>query len=258
MNVCDPGMSSPSCRGPGVPGFSGLILARILESSPGAPGGPCAECNHGNIGDFIVGVLTGTVDSTTHSIAYILASGGPFAVPNPFLHEKADEIAGYASIGRPDSNLGELGYDLGPLVPIPGVGGATVWAVRGGKLIARGQVALGEQVSGKATGAARETSRALSEIRYTQEGEKFYRYESANPVFSRVTSRGGVTRGTYAAPASDGLVPVGQRSSTYNLPSPGIPRPNSVLLEPRAGTPIIGPRTVTGGTGNEVRFPLGF
>lgn len=65
---------------------------------------------------------------------------------------------------------------------------------------------------------------ALSEIRYTQAGEKFVRYESANPAFSRVTSRGGVTPGTYAAPASDGLVPVGQRISTYNLPSANIPR----------------------------------
>jgi RHS repeat-associated protein len=106
--------------------------------------------------------------------------------------------------------------------------------------------------------AARGTTTALSEIRYTQAGEKFLRYESANPAFSRVTPRGGVTPGTYAAPASDGLVPVGQRISTYNLPSPNIPRTNYVMLEPPPGTPVIGPRTVVGGTGNEVIFPFGF
>jgi RHS repeat-associated protein len=108
------------------------------------------------------------------------------------------------------------------------------------------------------TAAARGTTTALSEVRYTQAGEKFIRYESANPAFSRVTSTGGVTPGTYAAPASDGLIPVGQRISTYNLPSPNIPRTNYVMLEPRAGTPVIGPRTVVGGTGNEVIFPFGF
>ncbi len=94
--------------------------------------------------------------------------------------------------------------------------------------------------------AARETTTALSEIRYTQAGEKFIRYESANPAFSRITPRGGVTPGTYAAPASDGLVPVGQRISTYNLPSPNIPRTNYVMLEPPARTAVIGPRTVAG------------
>jgi hypothetical protein len=185
-------------------------------------------------------------------------SGGPVTAPNPFLHEKADEIARYISIGRPDSNLGELGYDLGPILPLPGIGAAAAWAVRADKLIARGQVVLGEQVGARAAGAATGTSKALSTIRYTRPGEKFYRYETANPVFSRITSGGGVTRGTFAAPASDGFVPVGQRVARYNLPRPEIPRPRSVLLEPHAGTPVIGPRTVSGGAGNEVIFPLGF
>ena len=126
-------------------------------------------------------------------------------------------------------------------------------ALPGGKILGRLVHGIGD-----ASLAAKETSRALSEIRYTQAGEKFYRYESANPAFSRVTPRGGVSPGTYAAPVSDGLVPVGQRISTYNLPSPNIARPNSVLLEPPAGTPIIGPRSVFGGTGNEVIFPSGF
>lgn len=102
------------------------------------------------------------------------------------------------------------------------------------------------------------TTTAVSEIRYTQAGEQFMRYESANRAFSRVTPKRGVTPGTFAAPASDGLVPVDARISTYNLPSPNIPRTNHVLLEPPPGTPVIGPRTVVGGTGNEVIFPFGF
>jgi RHS repeat-associated protein len=102
------------------------------------------------------------------------------------------------------------------------------------------------------------TATAVSEIRYTKAGETFIRYESANPAFSRITPSGGVTPGTYAAPASDGAVSLGQRVRAYNLPSPNIPRPKAVILTPPAGTPVIGPRTVVGGTGNEVIFPLGF
>jgi RHS repeat-associated protein len=156
INVCDPGMSSPSCGGAGATGFSkSLVLGQILEASPGAPAGPCAECNHGNVGDFIVGLLAGAVDSATYSIVYTIVSGGPFTAPNPFLHEKADEIARYISIGRPNSNLGELGYDLGPILPLPGIGAAATWAIRGDKLIARGHVVLGEQVGAQAAGAAK-------------------------------------------------------------------------------------------------------
>jgi hypothetical protein len=123
---------------------------------------------------------------------------------------------------------------------------------------------LGKAINGPATdklGRAAGSSRAataVSEIRYTQAGEQFIRYESANRAFSRVTPKRGVTPGTFAAPASDGLVPVGARISTYNLPSTDIPRTNHVLLNPPPGTPIIGPRTVVGGTGNEVIFPFGF
>lgn len=67
------------------------------------------------------------------------------------------------------------------------------------------------------TTAAKTAGTELSVLRYTQKGETFLRYESANPAFSRVTSGGGVTPGTFAASASDGLVPVAQRSSVYNL-----------------------------------------
>lgn len=109
-----------------------------------------------------------------------------------------------------------------------------------------------------AGGAAAGTTKAISEVRYTQPGERFFRYESANPAFSRVTPTGGVTPGTFAAPATDGLVPVGNRIATYNLPTRSIPRTRVILLEPPAGTPVVGPRSVVGGTGNEVIFPFGF
>jgi hypothetical protein len=71
------------------------------------------------------------------------------------------------------------------------------------------------------------TSTALSTIRVTHPGETFYRYESGNPAFSRVASSGGVTPETFAAPASDGLVPIHLRASTYKLPSSNIPPPDS-------------------------------
>jgi len=100
--------------------------------------------------------------------------------------------------------------------------------------------------------------KALSTIRYTRPGERFVRYESNNKKFSRVTRGGGVRSGTYAAPRSDGLVPVSQRPGVYNLPDPSIPRTEVYFLEPPPNTLIIGPRPVMGGTGNEVLFPWGF
>ena len=99
---------------------------------------------------------------------------------------------------------------------------------------------------------------ALSTYRVTAPGETFIRYESANPAFTRITPSGGVTPGTFAAPASDGLITVADRVSVYNLPSPQIPRPSAITLTPPPGTPIIGPRPVVGGTGNEVIFPMGY
>ena len=84
------------------------------------------------------------------------------------------------------------------------------------------------------------------------------RYESGNPAFSRITTSGGVTPGTYAAPASEGIVSVTGRGSVYNLPSPEILRTETYVLRPPTGTAIIGPKPVVGGTGSEVIFPFGF
>ena len=96
----------------------------------------------------------------------------------------------------------------------------------------------------------------LSTIRYTQLGETFLRYESPQNT-TRITSGGGVTPGTYAAPASDGLVPVEFRTGVYNLFGPEI-RTDVYLLRPPSGTMIEGPRPVAGGTGNEVIFHQGY
>ncbi|MBS1927291.1 MAG: hypothetical protein JST95_01690 [Bacteroidetes bacterium] len=103
-----------------------------------------------------------------------------------------------------------------------------------------------------------EANTSLSITRLSREGELFFRYESSNTAFSRVTSTGGVTPGTYAAPLSDGLVPIESRAATYNLPDPDILRTNVSVLTPPKGTVIIGPKPVAGGTGNEVIFPFGF
>jgi len=106
--------------------------------------------------------------------------------------------------------------------------------------------------------AARATTAELSVIRYTRAGETFIRYESGNPAFSRVTASGGVRAGTYAAPVSNGVVPLELRASTYNLPSPNILRSDAIILRPPAGTPVLGPRSVVGGLGDEVIFPFGY
>jgi RHS repeat-associated protein len=102
------------------------------------------------------------------------------------------------------------------------------------------------------------TIRALSTMRVTQPGETFYRYESGNPAFTRITASGGVTPETFVAPVSDGVVPIDLRASTYNLPNPQILRPTVRALGPPPGTAIIGPRSVVGGLGNEAMFPFGY
>lgn len=109
-----------------------------------------------------------------------------------------------------------------------------------------------------ANATARAETTALSTYRSTTAGETFIRYESANPAFSKFTANGGLAPGSYAAPMSDGFIPVADRIGFYNLPSSSIPRTSATIFTPPAGTPIIGPRPVIGGPGNEVIFPFGF
>jgi len=115
---------------------------------------------------------------------------------------------------------------------------------------------LGDQI-GELFGSAETASTDLSTVRFTQDGESFIRYETGNPAFSRVTADGGLLPGTYAAPVSEGVQVQGALNDLYNLPSPELPRTNYFQIYPPAGTPVIGPGTVTGGSGSEVIFPSG-
>ncbi len=97
----------------------------------------------------------------------------------------------------------------------------------------------------------------ISTYRQTTAGETYLRYESGNPDYTQITSEGGVLPQTYAATASEGVVPQGELGVQYNLPNPQIPRQVYYQLEPPEGTWIVGPRPVAGGPGNEVLFPYG-
>jgi hypothetical protein len=104
------------------------------------------------------------------------------------------------------------------------------------------------------------SSTSASAYRLTSAGEVFYRYEPGFPyglAVSSVNLLGGLDFGTYAAPASDGLTTLGEVNARYNLPFPFIDRKIYWTISPPEGTPIIGPRPVGGGTGNEVWFPFG-
>jgi RHS repeat-associated protein len=114
-------------------------------------------------------------------------------------------------------------------------------------IVGRGALSIGGEAA----------STELSVIRFTQPGETFIRYETTAVSFSHITPNG-VTPKTYAAPISDGFVPLELRASTYNLPEPQLLRLNVFILRPPPGTLIIGPRSAAGGTGMEVLFPHGF
>ena len=143
--------------------------------------------------------------------------------------------------------------------PPPKVASPTIVAVAPIEEAPAALAGLGRLIAKALRGSEGETTTtALSTDTDTHPGEAFYRYESANPAFSRVTSTGGVTPKTFAAPASDGVVPFELRSSSYKLPHPDIPRPIVRDLFPPSGTAIVGPRSVIGGNKNEVMFPFGY
>jgi RHS repeat-associated protein len=96
-----------------------------------------------------------------------------------------------------------------------------------------------------------------STLRYTAPGETFYRYETDASQYSKIGPNGSVAPNTYAAPATEGVVPQDQLGARYNLPDPSLPRTQMFEITPPAGTPIIGPRPVVDGTGYEVIFPQG-
>ncbi len=119
VNICDFVMVTQSCQG-GVPVLS-LGVPQAPQAMPGQPHRTCAECNEGNADDFVIGVLTGAVDDTIRFVVVIAVRGGHGPRPSA---EVADKIADSVVIfGRPDSSLGELGYDLGPIAAILATGG---------------------------------------------------------------------------------------------------------------------------------------
>jgi len=134
-------------------------------------------------------------------------------------------------------------YSGGPMgaSPVP-LGAAAVREVEG--LAARG-------ISG---GVPR--SRALSTIRVAGSDEAFVRFESTDVRFTKVTELGGLRPNTFAAPTSELPVPLAERATRFNLPDPQILRTRELSIR-APGDLVIGPRPVSGGTGNEVLFPFG-
>lgn len=86
--------------------------------------------------------------------------------------------------------------------------------------------------------------------------ETFVRFESADVRFTKVTELGGLRSNTFAAPTSELPVPLAERATRFNLPDPQILRTRELSIR-APGDLVIGPRPVTGGTGNEVLFPFG-
>jgi RHS repeat-associated protein len=93
--------------------------------------------------------------------------------------------------------------------------------------------------------------------RYTSSGETYYRYESANPLYSKVGPNGQLAPNTFAGVSGDQPLTSSQVIDFYNLPTPSIPRTNAFCIRPPAGTLVVGPKPVSGGTGYEVLFPAG-
>jgi len=250
-----------------VQGAGSLLGPAGLIAGGAISGAGNAALGGGSGRDILMGGLVGGVSSYAGSFASSATA--------PLLSKFAVSIGGYSSPIIEGAVKGAIGGAAGGFA-----GGFT------GGLVASGgnfNTALQYGISGAKSGAAfgavsggvtrgyqayksgqnpflykTPTSNLPSIYRLTQPGEKYIRYESGDPRYTKITPNGGVSPGTYAAPEWDGIIPELDRSSVYNLPDPQIPRPDVININPRPEVPIIGPRPVSGGSGNEVIFPFGF
>jgi len=241
MGMCGPGQSTPTCGGVVLSaGASGVGGRGVPSSSWGANGDPEDVLAPEFAGEPGAGsAAAGMILAQDPNIPTSVKLGAPLVV---LIGTGGVLLCADSVIFCP---LLAIAFDSNQMttsdVPVPG-----------GGLLGKGAASAAKSADTIAEGLR------ISTYRVTGRGEIFIRYESASPAFTRITRGGGVTRGTFAAPASDGLVPVADRVSVYNLPSPEIPRPNATTLTPPPGTTVVGPRPVAGGTGNEVIFPLGY
>ncbi len=95
----------------------------------------------------------------------------------------------------------------------------------------------------------------LSTVRFTQPGEVFERFESTQ-LSSKVLPGGGLQPGTFATTPGTGLNQLNVNQA-LNLPLKNIPRDVRFTIEPPAGTAVIGPNSIVGGTESEVQFIYG-
>jgi RHS repeat-associated protein len=239
-SMCGPGQSAPTCGGVVLSASASPGTSQVPSSSWAATGdsnGSTAEGYAGEPGSRAA--AAGLILARDPNISTAVKLGAPIVL----------------AVGTGGALLCAETTIFCPLLAIAvetHITAISELPIAGGGFIGKGVMGAAKSADTIAEGMR------ISTYRLTGRGETFVRYESSNAAFTRITPRGGVKRGTFAAPASDGVVPVADRIPVYNLPSPEIARPNAFTLTPPQGTTVVGPRPVQGGTGNEVIFPLGY
>jgi hypothetical protein len=202
---------------------------------PGQPQNTCTECKEGDAYDFVIGVLTGAVDDTVRFVVSIAFHSVPG--PQPDARVLESYVDSKLVFGRPNSNLGEFGYDLGPITTILGTGGAGI--VRGA--VARAPIVLESTIM--EVPARRAVARLSGEISRTFAGGKYgmrvlqqdsvaYRYSGgiSPPVGRFLTTR--QTVGQIASP--------GAAQRVLNLPPGATAEQLNTFVIPRGTTIYYG------------------
>jgi hypothetical protein len=241
-------------------GPAGIVAGGVIA------GAGNAALGGGSGRDILMGGAVGGIASYVGSIAS--------SVTTPFLSKIPVDIGGYSSPLLEGAFKGAVGGAAGGFAGgftggliasggnlntalQSGIGGAKSGAILGG-IVGGSTRAVEAYNKGQNPFLNAPHTNLPSTIRLTQAGEKYTRYESGDPRFTKINDYGGLKPDTYAAPANEGIIPPNLRSDVYNLPNPQIPRPVVIPINPEPGIPIIGPRPVSGGTGNEVIFPFGY